>query len=139
MKLILTDSNKYIIRIDRGDELISVLTEFCSETSINTAFFWGIGACNELELGWYDVDSKKYTDKLVTEKLEIISLQGNIARMNGKTIVHSHGSFSNQSMNLIGGHVKKMRVAATCEILLAKIEGEIKREYSEEIGLNLMS
>ncbi|PIP24007.1 MAG: DNA-binding protein [Candidatus Nealsonbacteria bacterium CG_4_10_14_0_2_um_filter_38_17] len=138
MKIILKENNKYIIRFDRNEEIIESLTNFCKEKNIKTGFFWGIGAAKEVDLEHYDIDKKEYSGKLIEEKLEIVDLVGNIAIMEGKIIIHFHGSFANSNLQLIGGHIKKLVIAATCEILLEVFEGKVERKYSEEIGLNLM-
>lgn len=117
---------------------MSKLKKFAEENKITAASFSIIGAAKEVELAWYDVDVKEYTTKTLKEKLEIVSMLGNVGVMDKDTIVHSHGVFSNKEMQTMGGHINKVIVAAACEITLQKLKGTIKREYSEEIGLNLM-
>lgn len=138
MKIILKDNRRYVLRFDKGEELIEGLISFCEAEKIEAGWFFGIGAVSEINVSHYDVDSKKYSDKEYKEKLEIISLLGNIAKMENKTIIHAHASFSNPEMEVVAGHVKKMIVGPTCEIFLIKLDGKIDREYSDEIGLNLM-
>lgn len=138
MRSVLQNGNKYIIRFDRGEEFIKNLIDFCAKENIKAGYFSGLGAAQELELSWYDVDAKKYSDKSIKEKMEIANLTGNIAKMGDKTIIHAHGVFSDKEMNAKAGHIKRMIVAATCEICLAALDGKIEREYSEEIGLNLI-
>ena len=166
MKIILRDKNKYVLRADVGEEVIGELQEFClpislRETSrreagdvpkghrrggIEAGKFFAIGAAKEVKLGWYDVDAKEYTWREYKEKLEIVSLLGNIAwkpfdPAQGKgeeVIVHAHGSFSNQQMQLVGGHVAKLVVGAACEIVLEKFDGHIEKAHDPQTGLNLM-
>jgi predicted DNA-binding protein with PD1-like motif len=137
MKIILKDSRRYTLRFDKGEELMQGLIKFAEEEKIEAGWFFGIGAIAEVVLSHYDLDTKKYSDQEIKEKLEIINLLGNIAKMTGKTIIHAHGSFSDPEMQLIGGHVKKLIVGPTCEIFLIKLDGKIEREFSDEIGLNL--
>ena len=138
MKVILQDNNEYILSCAKGEEIIQELTRFCEEGSIEAAKFTIIGAINEVELAWYDVHNKKYETKTLKEDLEIAGLFGNIAVMDGNTMVHNHGVFSDRDMKVYGGHVNKAVVAAACEGMLTKLIGKIERKYSEEIGLNLM-
>ncbi|MBI4159907.1 DNA-binding protein [Candidatus Wolfebacteria bacterium] len=56
----------------------------------------------------------------------------------GKVVIHAHGSFSDKEMKVVAGHVKRLVVSATCEIFLTAMDGKLEREYSEEIGLNLL-
>ena len=138
MRIILQESDHYILSCARGEELMAELKKFANENNIRAGIFSVIGAAQELELAWYDVDAKQYTKKAVFGKYEIASLIGNIAKAKGEIIIHNHGVFSNKEMAVVGGHINKLVVAAACEIYLQKLEGEIEREYSEEIGLNLM-
>jgi len=101
-------------------------------------FFRAIGSAEAVTISWYNGEKKEYTDKHMQETLEIISLTGNIALLEEKAFVHAHGSFSNEAMEIFAGHVKKLEVGATCEIILEKLEGTMERTYSEEIGLNLL-
>ena len=41
-------------------------------------------------------------------------------------------------MKAIAGHLKEGRIAATCEIVLVKLDVDIKRKYDDVIGLNLL-
>ncbi len=138
MKTILEEGNKYILRFDKGEELIKSLTDFCEEEKIESGWFSGLGATSDIVISHYDIDVKRYSDVSITERLEIISLAGNIAMMGGKTIIHTHGSFSDLKMNTRAGHIKKLIVGPTCEVFMEKFDGKIEREYSDEIGLNLL-
>jgi len=138
MKLILKEGKKYVLRCDRGEEVIEELKKFCQAKKIGAAFFSAIGAAAEVELAHYDVDKKRYSNKIIRQKLEINSLTGNIALMDGKIIAHGHGVFSDQAMQTQAGHVNRLTVAATCEIFLEVSKGKIGRRYDKETGLNLM-
>jgi predicted DNA-binding protein with PD1-like motif len=138
MNLIIQKGNKFILRFDRGEELISGLAAFCQKKEIRAAFLSAIGAAQELELSFYDLEKKKYSDKNFHAPLEVCGLTGNIAQMAGKIIIHAHGCFSDAKMRTIGGHIKKLVVAGTCEVLIQKFKGKIERRSNEETGLNLM-
>ena len=138
MKVILKDGRRYTLRFDRGEELIGSLANFCNENQMKAGYFSGFGAVSEVTLMHYDLDTKKYLEKTFTEKMEIANLTGNVSWFEGKSYIHPHGIFSDTEMRAWAGHVKKMIIAATCELFLIQLDGEISREHSEEIGLNLM-
>ena len=144
MKIILKDDGKYVLRFDKGEELLEELIKFAEAEKIEAGWFLAIGAVSEITLSHYDLDAQKYSDKDYKEKLEIASLSGNIAKMKNKeigaekVIIHAHGSFSNPKMAVVAGHIKKLVVGPTCEVFLVKLDGKIERAYSDEIGLNLM-
>ena len=137
MKLILQDKNKYILRGERGDNLLEELKRFCEKQKIAAGVLHAIGAVKDVEIGWYNLREKRYETK-VFESAEIDILFGTIATLDDKVVIHSHGVFSDRNMATQGGDIKKLIVSATCEVLLEKLEGKIEKEYSKEIGLNLM-
>lgn len=138
MKIILHQNNTYVVRFDRGEEVMEGLQRFCEERNIEAGSFSAIGAAKEFTVSYYDVARKEYKDKHITEGYEIVGVLGNVTRMENKTIIHAHGCFSDVNMQVVAGHIKKLVVAATCEVSLHAVPGTIKRTYSPEIGLNLM-
>lgn len=138
MKLVLHENTTYILRLDKGDEFIASLIQFCESEKIEAGYFSGIGLTQELILSYYDIERRRYEDHELNEQMEITGLTGNVAAEGYKTIIHSHGTFGDARMNVIGGHVKKLVVGATCEIVLQKLKGKLERAPDAETGLNLM-
>ena len=138
MKIILKEGTSFVIRFDRGDEVKEGLTHIAKTERIDAGSFSGIGAVSEVILNWYDPTIKAYSDRTVSEELELTSFNGNISTSKGAITVHAHGTFANSKFEAIGGHVKRMVISATCEVVLQKLNGKIERRYSEETGLNLM-
>ena len=138
MKVSLQDSRRYILRFDKGEEIFGALTDFCVKNEIKAASFMGLGTSGEVELGYFNAFLKEYRKKPHIENLEIVSLIGNIAWLENKPVVHAHGSFGRTDFSLIGGHVFKLVVLATCEIFLIKLEGQLDRENNPEFNLNFL-
>ncbi len=132
------ENNSKILRLNKGDEIVSSILKYCEEKNIDSAWIWGIGAISEISLSAYDLNNKKYIDKKINDNLEISSLSGNIGKHKGKIVAHLHGVFSDRSMSCFGGHITAAIVAATCEIIINPVEFKIIREHNEEIGLNLI-
>src|SRR3989338_3358668 len=124
----------YVISIDRGEEIIKSLLNFCEKNNIRLGYFSGIGAVNSVELAHYSVETKKYSTKVINEPLEILNLTGNITSMEGKCYIHAHIALSDEKMNAVGGHLKSAVVSAACEIFLVKIGSEAERYYDKSIG-----
>lgn len=131
MRLVLKDKNKTVLRLDRGKELISGLENWCRKNKIKGAYFFAIGSTQGLTLSYYNLNTKKYQDKHFKEKLEIISLFGNVAWCGQELIIHAHASFSDPKMAMVGGHVKRLVVGATCEVVLEKFNKKLERALSE--------
>jgi len=130
--------NTYVIRLERGEKIIESIKEFCIKNNIKCGYFNGIGALNEVELGHYIVENKKYTSKIFKQPLEIINLTGNITMMDKEFYLHCHITLSDEKMIAIAGHLKEGIISATCELVLVKLDDTINRKYDDFIGLNLL-
>jgi uncharacterized protein len=139
MKAILRNQGISILRFDSGEDVILELLNYCTEKGITAAFFSGLGACGEILLSYYDLQTKSYVDRSFSEDLEIISLTGNVAVLNGNHVIHAHGVFSRRDYSTLGGHINKLVVSATCELHLTELEGSMERKFDKKTGLNLLS
>ena len=128
----------YFVRLDRGEKIIDSVKDFCTKNNIKCGYFSGIGALDEVELAHYIVENKKYTSKVFKQVLEITNLTGNITTMDNEVYLHCHITLGDDEMKAISGHLKEGKIAATCEIILVKLDAEINRKHDELIGLNLL-
>lgn len=131
-------NNNYIVRIDKGEEVIEKIKELCNKESIKLGTITGIGATNNVEIGLFDINTKEYHSSKLTDIYEITSLIGNISTMNDETYLHIHINISDRNNNAYGGHLNKCYVSATVELFINVIDSQIDRKFNEEIGLNLI-
>jgi len=127
----------FVISLDRGEKIIETLKQFCTKHKIKCGYFFGIGSLDEAELAHYIVDNKKYTSKIFKQPLEITSMAGNVTTMNKEVYLHCHITLSDEKMKAIAGHLKEGKIAATCEIILVKLNANVNRKYDDFTGLNL--
>ena len=127
-----------IIRLEKGEELVESIINICEEEKIKTGIVSGIGACGEIEIGYFNTDNKEYFSKQFEGHLEIVSLSGNFSHMKREPYGHFHMAFSDEDLNLHGGHLNSAVISATGEIFIQAVDVEVDRDFSEEIGLNLM-
>lgn len=130
--------NLYFIRLDKGEKVVKSLLSFLEKEGIKAGFFNGIGSLAVVELGHYDSEAKEFTGKEFKGKYEIVSFSGNITKMDNKPYIHPHLVVSDRDWKCFGGHCKEAIVGATCEITLEVFDMDVDREFSEEIGLNLL-
>lgn len=130
--------SKYIIRMDKGEEIISKLKEFVIKEQIDLGYITGLGAVTDVEIGLFNTSEKKYYSKKFKEDYEITSLHGNISTMNGKTYLHLHMAISDKDQNTFGGHLNSATICVTGELIVEVLSGNIDREFSEEIGINVI-
>ena len=127
----------YLLRLITGEELVSKLMEFFIEQKLQAATFTAIGATTEITLGFYSLTKKEYHWKEFSGEFEIASGVGNISTFEGKPVVHMHTSISDEEMRAFGGHVKKLVVGATCEVVLTTYAEPLERKADAAVGLNL--
>lgn len=131
-------NNSYVVRINKGEEIIEKLKELCEKEDIKVAEITGLGATNLVEIGLFNVNTKEYKTTTFEGMFEITSLIGNATRKDGEVYLHLHINFSDETGNTKGGHLVRCNISATSEIIVNKIEGNVDRKLSDEIGLNLM-
>lgn len=130
--------NKIVIRIDRGEEILSALREACERENVKLASVSALGAVNRFTVGVFKTAEKKYVANTFTGEFEIVSLTGTVTTLNDGFYAHLHMSAGDGEGKVFGGHLNEGYVSATCEMLLDLIDGSVEREFNGEIGLNLM-
>lgn len=131
--------NDFVVRLNRGEEVIAKLKELCKEENIKLAEITGLGASNLVEIGIFNPGTKEYSTKTFEGMFEITSLVGNVTRKDGEVYLHIHINFGDENGIVRGGHLVQAKISATSEIIVRKIDGEVGRKLSDEIGLNLLS
>lgn len=127
--------DSYFVYLEKGESVVDKLIKFCKEHNILNGYITGIGAVNNIELGAYAVDAKKYIKKIFKDDHELITYQGNIMLLEDKPFIHAHITIGNHKMEIFGGHLFSMNVAVVGEFIIHKIDGKHKRTFDDEIGL----
>lgn len=130
-------NDKYILRLDKGEEIVDTLRKFCQDQGITLGWINGLGAVNRASIGLFETATKKYHAREYTGDMEISSLTGNISTMQGDVYLHLHACLSDAENKTFGGHLNAATISATGELIIGVIDGTVDREFSEEIGLNL--
>jgi len=138
MKHILSTKEEEVIRFDPGDDVIAGILSFAEDRKIHSAWVSIIGSTKNVELGFYDMPSREYKNKVFDEVMEIVSASGNFGHLEGKPVVHIHGSFSRPDFTTHSGHIHKLVANATAEVYLKRIDNKLEREYNEAVGLNTL-
>jgi len=131
--------NSYIVHVEKGEEVVESLTNFCKQNNIHSAQLAGIGAVKNIDIGAYDIDTKDYIHRVFDEILELLSFQGNIALKDGEPFLHAHITLGNHDMEVFGGHLFEMEVAAVGEFIIHDFQNETHRKLNEDIGLATLS
>ena len=51
-------NNKYVVRLDKGEELVEELKKFCKDQKIKLGSISGLGATDKITIGLFDVKDK---------------------------------------------------------------------------------
>jgi hypothetical protein len=130
----------FVVIIDKDEEIISTLTSFFSDHDVYSGTIQGIGAVKDVELGFFNVDQKTYERETLAGPFELLSLNGNITRLDdGSTFVHCHVVLSDSEHRAIGGHLFKGFIAVTAELFVRVFSQEIYRRFDTTTGLKLIS
>jgi hypothetical protein len=138
MEVILEENNIYILRFDRGEELVESLLSFCREREILSAWVEGLGATDKTQISLYDLKTQTYLRHNLEEDFEILSLTGNIALVEGKPLLHAHVTLGKDDTSVVGGHLHALRVSGTAEIKITKFENVMERLVDPKTGLKLL-
>jgi uncharacterized protein len=133
------NSAGYFGRLEKGEEIVSVLTNFCKTINIINGGISGIGAAQKLKLGYYDIVSKKYIYKDFEGEYEITSLHGNITLLDDEPFIHLHITISDSNFQTFGGHLVSGIVSVTFEFMITKMETQLERKIDLDTGLKLIA
>jgi predicted DNA-binding protein with PD1-like motif len=134
--------NGFFLVFERGEELMPTLIRFCEENDVHWGQFQAIGAVEDVEIGYYDLASREYIFRAEAGPFEVASMDGNISEMESEEpVVHVHAVLArcDDSLECIGGHLRRARVALTLELCLWQVTQPLIRSRDEETGLNLIN
>ena len=129
-------NDKIFVNLQTGDLINESIWGIAVEENISNAWINGIGAIDNVEVGYMDVENKKYQKRNFDEHYELLSLIGNITYKDGVPFVHTHVTFSDTEYNVFGGHLFDANITATGEIVLSLADSKIDRVYNENIGIH---
>lgn len=133
----------YCIRLARGEEVMASLKDFCKRENIVSGSFRAIGAVEKANVGYFDRTTREYGSVVYPDVMEVASLIGNVALVEGEPFIHAHvvltkavQGMENQAW---GGHLFDATVAVTLEIYLDSFTESVERVMDESIGLKLLA
>jgi predicted DNA-binding protein with PD1-like motif len=128
----------WMIRLDRGEEILAELRAFVRSERIGGATLSGLGAVDAITVAFYDVAARAYRNQSRSGVIEILNLTGNVAWAGGDPAVHVHVAAAHETEGAFGGHLVSGRVSATVEIRLDVLEGGLRRAFEDAVGLPLL-
>lgn len=129
--------NVYVVRLDVDDEIMTSLTDLCNKENIRSATVQGLGAVNDVTVGYYSLEEQRYFPKTFNQQFEMIALNGNITRKDGEPYLHLHIALSDENYRFFGGHLNSAVISITAEIYVTVLNGEVNRRVNPETNLNI--
>jgi len=110
------------LRLDPGEELHASIQAVCATEGIGSAVVTsGIGRVRDVDIGYLGDDG--IYDRIVLEApTELLSMQGNVAILEGYPFTHIHIVLSDDEHDVHGGHLFAATVYVTAEIHLRALE-----------------
>lgn len=131
-------ARRFIFVGEMGDDALQALQQFCERERIESAAISGIGGFHNAELGYYDMEAKRYEPIVVQEQVEVLSLLGNVTVYQGKPKVHVHCIVGHRDGRTTGGHLLGGIVRPTLELAIDEWPSAIARGDRPEIGIPLI-
>ena len=125
------------VSLDPGDFINQSLTQVAIQNNLKSGWINGIGAIHNIELGFYNLDTKSYSRKYFTDDFELTSLIGNISIKENNPFIHSHITFSDKFYKLSAGHLFDAQISAAGEFIIFTSPNSIVRKMNNQIGLPL--
>ncbi len=129
----------YVVRFEKGEEVVSSLITFAKQHNIVGAFLYGLGGALSARLAMYLLDEQRYEYTDFTGPLEIASLTGNIARKADDSVhVHCHAVISSRDLAAHAGHLAEVVAGGTVEIFIDLRTQAMRRIEDQTVGLALL-
>ncbi|HEY0385823.1 MAG TPA: PPC domain-containing DNA-binding protein [Pyrinomonadaceae bacterium] len=133
------DEKTFALVFGTGDEVVSGLLAFAKEQSLAASHSAGIGACERVTLGFFELERKDYKKIPINEQVEVMSLIGNISlEESGEPKVHAHVVVGLQDGTAHGGHLLEAHVRPTLEVFLVESSQPLRRKMNAGVGLALI-
>jgi uncharacterized protein len=138
-KRVAENPKTFVVILDTRDEILSSLKHFAQTEHLGDSSFKAIGALSDVELGWFNWESKKYqTAVKLEEQVELLSLIGDIALKDNKPQIHAHLVIGRQDGTAHGGHLLSATVRPTCEIVITENPQHLQKEFDPDSGIALI-
>jgi hypothetical protein len=126
----------YLVRLDRGEEVISCLRQFTDAYRIGFGVLRATGALERVTLGHYDPETSSYRRQELTEPVEVLTLSGDVAKgEDGAPSVHAHIAVARSDYSTRGGRLLEATVGPVLEVIVETAPGTVRRRHDTESGL----
>jgi predicted DNA-binding protein with PD1-like motif len=137
MKSASLNDHTFALRLELGEDVHTVVQDFCADHAIKNASVQGIGSVQNPTIAHYSVVTKEFTDAKLDGIYEATSLLGNIALVDDKPFAHLHVTLTGPDMAAKGGHLVRGECSATLELILTAYATDHTKSHHDAIGLKV--
>jgi predicted DNA-binding protein with PD1-like motif len=121
-----------------GDEVMKELKAFAKHERLSDSHFTAIGAFSDAMLAYFDWPKKEYLKIPITEQVEVLAFNGDVALKDEQPQVHAHVVLGKRDGTAHGGHLLEAHVRPTLEVVLTESPVHLRRTIHDESGLALI-
>jgi predicted DNA-binding protein with PD1-like motif len=133
------EQRTFAVILETGDEVQHCLKAFIAAENVRTAQFTAIGAFSEVELLYFEWETRTYRKNVFNDQVEVASLIGDVATApSGEAAVHIHVVVGKRDGAALAGHLGQAHVRPTLEIVLTESPAHLQKRYDSESGLALI-
>src|SRR5688500_13862732 len=94
--LLANTDKPFILALKMGENLFDGLLYCAAKMNLKSAVISGLGALEDVTIAYYNLNTMQYQTKLFQGIYELISLNGNLALVEGKHFVHIHAALGTE-------------------------------------------
>jgi predicted DNA-binding protein with PD1-like motif len=128
----------HLLVFHAGQQAMRGLLAFARKHALTAGHVTGTGAVSDAEIGYFDVEQKKYQRHREKEQLEVLSLTGNLALDKDGPFYHPHVAFGRRDGSARGGHLFEMTARPTVELVLTTYRKTVRRKTDPDWGVELL-
>lgn len=117
--------DRYVVRLDEGEEVMETMRAFLAERDIRAGYFLAWGGFSELTIKYYRVDQHDYKERRIAAQVEVVSLLGNVGRLDGEPIIHAHTTVGDEEYRTYGGPSRRRKGETAAGGLLDAAAGRV--------------
>jgi uncharacterized protein len=127
----------WLVRFAHGEDIVGGMLGFACARAIGAAWVNMLGAIEDPELGYYHLETRRYTRRVFAGDWEITAIVGNLGWLGDTPVLHAHATIGGPDFTTRGGHLFAGRAGATCEVFVRDLKTRLERGRDESIGLAL--
>ncbi|MBI4880666.1 MAG: DNA-binding protein [Planctomycetes bacterium] len=135
MRVLRAGEKLFMVRVDRGEEVVAALQAVALSLGIKSGAVTGIGGLREARLAFLDTKTRQYQTRDFAGDYELISLTGNFALFEGRPFLHAHVVLSDAEFRCVAGHLVSAVVGVTGEFALRAGDAPLERRQNDDLGI----